>query len=157
MRDFAKIVKRPVAFLVVSLVFSIPLLRAGDFFFDSAGVKIHYTMEGKGEPVLLIHGFSQSIQMWTSTGIIKELSDNFQVIALDNRGHGQSGKPHDTNSYGKNLIDDSIRLLDHLKIKIMVIPKASHVTAFSDPEFIKNLKAFLMEHSAAGLAKGSGK
>jgi pimeloyl-ACP methyl ester carboxylesterase len=34
-------------------------------------------------------------------------------------------------------------------LKVVVIPKASHMTAVEDPEFIKNLKAFLMEHSAS--------
>ena len=35
---------------------------AEDAFFDSDGVKIHYIVEGKGEPLLFIHGFSGSIE-----------------------------------------------------------------------------------------------
>jgi pimeloyl-ACP methyl ester carboxylesterase len=300
MRHIAAIVRKHILLFISFLVFTIPFLQAEDFFFNSAGVKIHYIVEGKGEPVLLIHGFGANIQLnWSDPGIIKELSNSFQVIAFDNRGHGQSDKPHDPNSYGMNMVEDPIRLLDHLKIqkahvvgysmggsitlgilalhperlrtaviggaglprpgqealrktladsleqgkglgpltvalnpvgappptseeiektnrmflstndplalaaavrggaftasteaqlrankipvlalvgevdpaksgvdplnglmsnlKIVVIPKANHMTAVSDPEFIKNLKAFLMEHSAAGSAKGSKK
>jgi pimeloyl-ACP methyl ester carboxylesterase len=63
----------------------------------------------------VIHGFSGSAQQMS--GINKLLSNNFQVIAVDCRGHGQSEKPHDLDAYGMNMIEDHIRLLDHLKIK----------------------------------------
>jgi len=118
------ILKRCVLIVGVSFAFLVPFLHAEDFFFDSAGVKIHYIVEGRGDPVLLIHGFGANIQTnWS--GIIKELSNTFQVIALDNRGHGQSEKPHDPGAYGRQMVEDSIRLLDHLKI-----PKA-HVVGYS--------------------------
>jgi pimeloyl-ACP methyl ester carboxylesterase len=38
-------------------------------------------------------------------------------------------------------------------LKIVVIPKADHMTTFGDPEFIKNLKAILVEHSSTPRAK----
>jgi pimeloyl-ACP methyl ester carboxylesterase len=38
------------------------------------------------------------------------------VIALDCRGHGQSGKPLESSQYGMEMVRDVIRLLDHLKI-----------------------------------------
>jgi pimeloyl-ACP methyl ester carboxylesterase len=125
MMPMAATVKRWVLILIISFVFSFLPLHAEDFFFDSAGVKIHYIVEGKGEPVLLISGFGGSIQNWYALGIIRELSNAFQVIALDCRGHGQSDKPHDPNSYGMNLVEDSIRLLDHLKIQ------KAHVVGYS--------------------------
>ena len=124
MRHPAPIVKKHVLLILVLFVFSIPFLHAEDFFFNSAGVKIHYIVEGKGEPVLLIHGFGVNIQAnWS--GIIKELSNTFQVIALDNRGHGQSDKPHNPGAYGRQMMEDSIRLLDHLKIR------KAHVVGYS--------------------------
>jgi pimeloyl-ACP methyl ester carboxylesterase len=117
--------KRLVLNIIIWLIFSIPSLQAEDFFFDSAGVKIHYIVEGNGEPVLLITGFGGSIQSWSAQGIIRELSNTFQVIALDPRGHGQSDKPHDPNSYGMNMVEDPIRLLDHLRIE------QAHVVGYS--------------------------
>jgi len=131
MRHLTAVVKKHVLFMFFFFVFSIPFLQAEDFFFDSAGVKIHYIVEGKGEPVLLIHGFAVDIQTnWGIPGVIKGLSDAFQVIAIDNRGHGQSDKPHDRNAYGMNMAEDSIRLLDHLKIR------KAHVVGYSMGGFI---------------------
>jgi pimeloyl-ACP methyl ester carboxylesterase len=64
------------------------VIYAEDFYFDSAGVKIHYTVDGQGEPVVLIHGLAVSIASnWAAPGVIKALSSNYQVIAIDNRGH----------------------------------------------------------------------
>jgi pimeloyl-ACP methyl ester carboxylesterase len=107
------------------LVF-VPGLRAEDKYFDSNGVKIRYTEQGKGEPVLLIHGFGASIEaQWEGPGILKGLAKDFRVIAYDSRGHGKSGKPHDPQKYGKELVEDAVRLLDHLKIK------KAHVVGYS--------------------------
>ncbi len=126
MRHLTAIVTKHILFILFSFVFSIPFLQAEDFFFDSAGVKIRYIVEGKGEPVLLIHGFGVDIQdQWVTPGIVKGLSDTFQVIAIDIRGHGKSDKPHDRSSYGMNMVEDPIRLLDHLKIR------KAHVVGYS--------------------------
>jgi pimeloyl-ACP methyl ester carboxylesterase len=97
-----------------------------DQFFDSNGVKIRYTVQGEGEPVLLIHGFTVNIEkQWEAPGISKALARNYRVIALDNRGHGKSGKPHDPKQYGMEMVKDAVRLLDHLKID------KAHVVGYS--------------------------
>jgi pimeloyl-ACP methyl ester carboxylesterase len=88
-----------------------------DKFFTSNGVKIRYVDAGRGEPVVLIHGFSSNLDAnWGSQGIIDKLSKDFRVIALDCRGHGKSDKPHDAASYGIQMIEDVAHLLDHLAI-----------------------------------------
>jgi pimeloyl-ACP methyl ester carboxylesterase len=100
--------------------------HAQDFFFNSAGVRIHYTIEGKGEPVVLIHGWGVDLEWnWAEPGIIKGLADHYRVIAIDNRGHGRSDKPHDPHQYGMNMVSDVIRLLDHLKIR------KAHIVGYS--------------------------
>jgi len=123
--------------LIFAIVLAAPTtLRAEDHFFDSNGVKIHYIVEGKGEPVVLIHGFSADIDKNWRTGfsigpesaqpmIVEALSKKYQVIAIDNRGHGQSDKPRDPKDYGVEMVEDVIRLLDHLKIK------QAHVVGYS--------------------------
>ena len=104
--------------LVCGLLFVPTVGRAEDGFFDSGGVKIHYLIEGAGEPVLLIHGFAVNTQLqWGVPGIIKELAKDHRVIAPDCRGHGKSGKPTDPKKYGLEMVEDAVRLLDHLKIK----------------------------------------
>jgi pimeloyl-ACP methyl ester carboxylesterase len=40
----------------------------------------------------------------------------YRVIAMDCRGHGQSGKPHDAGQYGLEMVQDVVRLLDHLHV-----------------------------------------
>ncbi|HEY7387161.1 MAG TPA: alpha/beta hydrolase [Bryobacteraceae bacterium] len=84
-------------------------------YFDSNGVKIRYLMQGEGEPVILLHGFIFSIEpAWISGGFFETLSHDNRVVALDLRGHGQSGKPHNAGSYGLQMINDVLRLIDHL-------------------------------------------
>src|SRR5262245_27971352 len=88
-----------------------------DHFFDAAGVKIRYVEAGGGDTVVLVHGFSSSLDAsWRQTGVFDALVKDFHVVALDCRGHGQSDKPHDASSYGMQMIEDITRLLDHLHI-----------------------------------------
>jgi pimeloyl-ACP methyl ester carboxylesterase len=113
-------------FLVCCLLLVPVVGRAEEGTFDSGGVKIHYFVEGKGEPVLLIHGFAVNAQLqWGLPGILKELAKDHRVIALDCRGHGKSGKPTDPKKYGTEMVEDAVRLLDHLKIK------KAHVVGYS--------------------------
>lgn len=84
---------------------------------DSAGVPIRYVQTGKGEPVLLIHGFGGRLEFWLGTGITAALTTaGLAVVAYDSRGHGESGKPHDPAHYVDEEVKDAIRLLDHLSI-----------------------------------------
>ena len=94
--------------------------------FDSNGVKIYYTVEGQGQPVVLIHGaFSSADMNWRLPGTIKALAAHYQVIALDARGHGHSDKPAREEDYGVEMAEDVIRLLDHLKIE------KAHIVGYS--------------------------
>jgi pimeloyl-ACP methyl ester carboxylesterase len=115
-----------IAVFAVVCVALVSLAKAQDKYFDSDGVKIHYIVEGQGEPVVLVHGFTASIQVqWGLPGILSKLATNYQVIALDNRGHGGSDKPHDPKQYGGKMVGDVVRLLDHLKIA------KAHVVGYS--------------------------
>jgi pimeloyl-ACP methyl ester carboxylesterase len=94
--------------------------------FDSKGVKIAYFTQGKGEPVVLIHGWLSSAGInWLLPGISTALAKDHQVIALDVRGHGLSDKPLKEEAYGPELVEDVARLLDHLKIK------KAHIVGYS--------------------------
>ncbi len=118
-------------FMLALFAFWAVSLRAEDLFFDSDGVKIHYVVQGEGEPVLLIHGFSANIAtQWAMPGVLGALSQEYKVIALDNRGHGKSDKPREVEKYGMCMVEDAVRLLDHLKIK------KAHVVGYSMGGFI---------------------
>jgi pimeloyl-ACP methyl ester carboxylesterase len=117
--------------LVILAFFStpLPISRAGQptsQFLDCHGVKIHYVVEGTGEPVLLIHGLYSSAEMnWQLPGIFARLAKDHRVIALDLPGHGRSDKPEEEAAYGLAIIDDIVALLDHLKVK------QAHVVGYS--------------------------
>jgi len=87
--------------------------------FDSNGVSINYVVEGADPPIVLVHGFASSLQgNWRAPGIFDALvKSGRRVIALDCRGHGRSGKPHDPEAYADNAMpNDVIALMDHLGI-----------------------------------------
>src|SRR5262249_9760332 len=88
-----------------------------DAFLDSGGVRIRYVERGAGEPVVLLHGYAEDIEMaWIETGILEDLSKDHRVIAFDLRGHGRSAKPHASEKYGPEMAHDAVRLMDKLKI-----------------------------------------
>ena len=70
------------------------------------GVRIAYETAGEGEPVVLVHGFGASrSQNWRAPGWYDTLTGaGYRVIALDCRGHGESGKPHDPASYAESTM-----------------------------------------------------
>jgi pimeloyl-ACP methyl ester carboxylesterase len=94
-----------------------PVSELRDGFFDSGGVRIHFVEQGQGEPVVLLHGALGNTNTWTGLGTFKSLVDEgYRVIAFDCRGRGQSDKPHATEMYGLEMVEDVVRLLDHLAI-----------------------------------------
>jgi pimeloyl-ACP methyl ester carboxylesterase len=106
------------------LAVGMAVLRADEF--DSKGVRIHYEIKGEGEPVILIHGlYASAAANWNLPGVTEKLATHFQVIALDNRGHGQSDKPGGEDQYGPEMAEDIVRLMDHLKIQ------KAHVVGYS--------------------------
>ena len=56
------------------------------------GVRIHVTVLGEGEPLLLIHGYPETSAMWNK--VAPELAKRYTVVACDLRGYGESDKPH---------------------------------------------------------------
>jgi pimeloyl-ACP methyl ester carboxylesterase len=91
--------------------------------FDSDGVDIAFLDTGGGgdnPPVLLVHGFASNVETnWVNTGWVTFLTRaGYRVVALDNRGHGQSQKLYELVDYGAPLMaEDARRLLDHIGIK----------------------------------------
>ena len=97
-----------------------------DRWFDSNGTRIRYVEQGSGQPLLLIHGYTRSIETnWIESGVFQELAKSYRVIAFDLRGHGKSDKPHDPAAYGREIMLDAVRLLDHLRIQ------KAHIVGYS--------------------------
>jgi pimeloyl-ACP methyl ester carboxylesterase len=88
--------------------------------FQSNGITLAYEVHGAGDPVLCVHGFASSgLVNWMQTGWVETLMQaGYQAITLDNRGHGESDKPHDPESYHPDLMaGDALALLDTLGIE----------------------------------------
>jgi len=84
------------------------------------GTRLAYELDGDGTPVLLLHGFATDAFInWVRPGMIDALNRaNFQTIALDQRGHGMSDKPHSDEAYAKDaMVRDAQALLDHLSLE----------------------------------------
>jgi pimeloyl-ACP methyl ester carboxylesterase len=104
--------------------------------FKNGDVEIAYLDEGEGEPILLIHGFASTKEVnWVSTAWVTTLTRaGRRVIALDNRGHGQSSKLYEPAAYHtEKMADDARALLDHLRIEradVMGYSMGARITAY---------------------------
>lgn len=96
--------------------------------FTHGNVDVAYRDEGEGEPIVLVHGFASNAEVnwfypsWAS--VLK--GAGYQVVALDNRGHGASTKLYDPEKYHiGDMSSDVIALMDHLAIR------KAHVMGYS--------------------------
>ena len=87
-------------------------------FADNGGTKIFYESEGVGSPLVLHHGLWGTHENWTkSVNYVDVLNDKYQLILMDARGHGRSGKPHVPELYGmEHMVGDVTAVLDELSI-----------------------------------------
>ena len=84
---------------------------------DNHGVCIHYQVEGNGPPLVLQHGYSDSLESWYEFGYVELLKSERKVILVDARGHGASDKPHEAAEYTKDLqAADIVAVLQDLNI-----------------------------------------
>lgn len=94
-----------------------PTAAAPSGFVENDGVRIHYEVEGQGPPVVLLHGWTGSIEDWRLFGAVDGLKDAYRLILIDARGHGQSDKPHDQTAYVlEKQVGDINAVLDELGI-----------------------------------------
>jgi pimeloyl-ACP methyl ester carboxylesterase len=85
---------------------------------DNHGVRIHYQVEGSGSPLVLQHGYLQSIEDWQECGYTDALKGDHRLILVDARGHGRSDKPHDVAAYRlEHRASDVVAVLDVLGIE----------------------------------------
>lgn len=114
--------------------------------FNHGGVEIAYLDDGEGEPIVLIHGFASSKNVnWVYPGWVSELKkQGRRVIAIDNRGHGDSTKLHDPAAYSiAAMALDAAALMDHLDIPradIMGYSMGARITgwlAYTDPARVR--------------------
>ncbi len=128
--------------------------------FDSDGVDIAFTDIGAGDPILLIHGFGTTALInWVKSGWAEELAKTGRrVIAIDNRGHGESAKLYDPAGYRMpEVAEDARRLLDHLGIQradIMGYSMGSRIAALIAVRYPERVRSLILGGMGKSLVEG---
>ena len=106
------------------------------------GVRINAWVGGKGDPVVLLHGYPQTGQMWRK--VVPGLLDKFTVVCPDLRGYGDSDKPRD--GYDKRgMAKDISEVMSALGFKSYSVvghdrgARVAHRLAMDHPGEVRNL------------------
>jgi pimeloyl-ACP methyl ester carboxylesterase len=105
---------------MVAFVLTCPLAAADDsmppegYIAAINDMEMYYEIHGKGDPLILVHGFTVSGQVWKP--FISELGKHYQLIVPDLRGHGRSTNPSDKFTHRQSAID-MFALLDTLEVR----------------------------------------
>jgi pimeloyl-ACP methyl ester carboxylesterase len=130
--------------------------------FAHDGVDIAFLDEGKGAPIVLVHGFASTAQVnWVHPGWVATLTGaGRRVIALDNRGHGGSSKLYDAAAYDSALMAEDVRaLLDHLDLDradVMGYSMGARIAAFFALAHPKRLRRAVFGGLGSHLVDGVG-
>ena len=77
------------------------------------GANLRFSDLGKGDPVVLIHGYLESLEIWN--GFAEKLAKKYRVVSVDLPGHSESGIYSSMNTMA--VMADSVKaVLDHLSI-----------------------------------------
>ncbi|ENN93600.1 alpha/beta fold hydrolase [Bartonella bovis] len=132
------------------------------YFFEHDGLRFAYREEGKGIPILLIHGFGSSAWVnWYATGWFRSLVEaGYRVIALDNRGHGDSVKSYDSLFYTPQaMASDAVKLLQYLelpKAHIMGYSMGARISAFMALLYPTYVHSVIFGGLGIGMVTGGG-
>ena len=116
---------------------------------EAGDVRLHAVIGGEGPPLLLLHGWPQTWYAWRM--LMPALAEDFEVIAVDQRGIGLSDKPRDGYDIG-SLASDLVALMDtlgHEKFAVYGTDTGmpiAHALAADHPERVERLivsEAFL--------------
>jgi len=123
-------------------------------------VDIAYLDEGAGDPIVLVHGFASSKSTnWVYPGWVSELKRaGYRVIALDNRGHGDSTKLYDPEDYHISaMATDVLALMDQLKIAradFMGYSMGSRISAYIAAHQADRVRSLTLGGLGLGLISG---
>jgi non-heme chloroperoxidase len=93
-------------------------MSAADYLETKDGAKIYYEDHGEGRPILLVHGWTCSSRFWRKN--VAELANEFRVVTIDLRGHGNSSKTltgHTIAQYAR----DVRQVMEHLSLRDAVL------------------------------------
>ncbi|HON37689.1 MAG TPA: alpha/beta hydrolase [Deltaproteobacteria bacterium] len=84
---------------------------------DRDGHLLHYIDVGSGDPVVLVHGFAETVYSWHEN-VPALMEAGFRLILVDQPGHGRSGAPGGTYTYTlENQAEAVVKLTEHLGLR----------------------------------------
>jgi pimeloyl-ACP methyl ester carboxylesterase len=130
--------------------------------FNHGDVEIAYLDEGEGDPIVLVHGFASTKNVnWVYPTWVSELRKNGRrVVALDNRGHGDSAKLYDPAEYSiPTMAGDVVALMDHLGIAradIMGYSLGGRMAGWLGLNAPERLRSAILGGIGVGMIEGGG-
>ena len=90
------------------------------------GLLLRYAVAGSGQPLVLLHPFSDALEFWWDIGLADRLARRCRVIAIDARGHGGSDKPRESARYRiEHRVADVLAVMDAAQVD------RAHVVGYS--------------------------
>ena len=90
------------------------------------GLLLRYAVAGSGQPLVLLHPFSDALDAWWDIGLAGRLARTCRVIAIDARGHGGSDKPRESARHRlEHQVIDVLTVLDAAEVE------RAHVVGYS--------------------------
>ena len=134
--------------------------------FNNGAVDIAYLDEegdnAGAEPIVLVHGFASTKEVnWVAPSWVGTLRRaGRRVIALDDRGHGQSAKLYDPADYHTGKMAGDVRaLLDHLELRradVMGYSMGARIAAFLALEHPDRVRSVILGGLGIHLVEGVG-
>jgi len=135
-------------------------------FFDSGAVRLAYvdlpSLGAEIGTIVLVHGFASNHRInWVDTSWTTRLTEaGFRVIALDNRGHGESEKLYQPELYTPTIMaQDVIQLMDYLGIAradVMGYSMGARITGVLAARFQSRIRSALLGGLGIHLVEGNG-
>lgn len=128
--------------------------------FLSQNIEISHEIYGEGPPIVLVHGFASNGRVnWLDTGWVEALvSQGYQAITMDNRGHGASQKLYDPALYpARTMAQDVANLIDHLQCGPAVLlgySMGARISAFAAIDAPEKVRAVVFGGLGINMIRG---
>lgn len=117
------------------------------------GIYVNVETEGAGPPLLLLHGFTGSVENWKP--FLSSWAEKYRVIAVDVIGHGKSDAPADESRYMmQQAAQDLIHLLDYFEIErvnVLGYSMGGRLALTTAADYPERVNALLLESSSPGV------